>query len=127
MRIATSIFKLSKVGDKLNLEENLIKYKVITLTIIETVKAEEYEKLEEIFKRRQLILDDIGKINYSKEEVKKFYLQCGIENLEKELFSKMKIRKEDLLKKLKDSKKRQVGMKGYNNLSTKAVFLSKEI
>ena len=115
------------MGDKLNLEENFIKYKDITLTIIETVKAEEYEKLDEIFQQRQLILDDMNKINYSKEELKKFYLQYEIENLEKVLASEMKVRKDDLLKKIKQNEKRQVGMAGYNNLSAKAVFLSKEI
>ena len=115
------------MGDKLNLEENFIKYKDITLTIIKTVKAEEYEKLDENFQQRQLILDDINKINYSKEELKKFYLQCEIENLEKVLASEIKVKREDLLKKIKENKKRQVAMIGYNNLSAKAVFLSKEI
>ena len=122
-----SNFNLNKVGDKLNLEEYFIKYKDITLTIIETVKSEEYEKLDEDFQQRQLILDDMNKINYSKEELKKFYLQCEIENLDKVLASEIKVKKEDLLKKIKESKKRQVAMVGYNNVSAKAVFLSKEI
>jgi len=115
------------VGDKLNLEENFTKYKDITLTIIETVKADEYEKLDEIFQQRQLILDDMNKINYSKEELKEFYLQYEIEKLEKVLISEMKIRKVGLLKKIKQNEKRQVGMAGYNNIPAKAVFLSKEI
>ena len=115
------------MGDKLDLEQNFIRYKHITLTIIETVKAEEYEKLDEIFQQRQLILDDINKINYSKEEVKKFYLQYDIDKLDEILGLEMKVRKEDLLKKIQVTKKRQAAMKGYNNLSTKAVFLSKEL
>ena len=114
------------MGDKLNLEENFIKYKDITLAILEAVKAEEYEKLDEIFQQRQLILDDINKINYSKEELKNFYMKYEIENLDKVLASEMKVKKEDLLGKIKENKKRQVAMKGYNNLSTKSVFLSKE-
>ena len=117
----------NKVGDKLNLEENCIKYKDITLTIIEIIKAEEYEELGEIFQRRQLILDDINKINYSKEELKKFYLKYELENLDKVLASEMKVKKEELLEKIKENKKRQVAMAGYNNLSAKAVFLSKEL
>jgi len=115
------------VGETLSLEENFIKYRDITLTIIETVKAEEYEKLDEIFQQRQLILDDMNKINSSKEELKKFYAQYEIELLEKILVSEMKIRKCELLKKIKQNEKRQVGMAGYNNISAKAVFLSKEI
>lgn len=114
------------MGDKLNLEENFIKYKDITLTIIEIVKQEEYEKLDEIFQQRQLVLDDMNKINYSKEELKKFYLKYEIENLEKVLASEMGVKKEDLLEKIKENKKRQVAIIGYNNLSAKAVFLSKE-
>ncbi|MGH4141103.1 hypothetical protein [Clostridium sp.] len=115
------------MGDKLNLEENFIKYKNITLTIIQIVKVEEYEKLDEIFQQRQLILDDMNKINYSNEELKEFYLQYEIEDLEKILTTEMKVRKVDLLKKIKQNEKRQVGMAGYNNISAKAVFLSKEI
>jgi hypothetical protein len=114
------------VGDKLNLEENFIKYKDITLTIIEGVKSEEYEQLDEIFQQRQLILDHINKINHSKEELKKFYLQYDIEKLEKTLASEMKVKRQDLLEKIKENKKRQTAMNGYNNLSAKAVFLSKE-
>lgn len=115
------------MGDKLILEENFVKYRDITLTIIETVKAEEYEKLDEIFQQRQLILDDMNKINYLKDELKKFYLKYDVENLEKVLASEMKDRKEDLLKKIKENKKKQAGIVGYNNISAKAVFLSKEI
>ncbi|WP_291640685.1 hypothetical protein [Clostridium sp.] len=97
------------------------------MIIIKIVKAEEYEKLEESFAQRQLILNDISKMSYSKEELKKFYLQYEIENLEKVLTSEMKVRKSDLLKKIKQNEQKQVGMAGYNNISAKAVFLSKEI
>lgn len=114
------------MGDKLNLEEDFIKYKEITLTIIETVKTEEYEKLDELIKQRQLILDNINKIDYSKDEMKQFYFQCDIDKLENILSLEMKTKREDLLEKIKENKKRQVAIKGYNNLSAKAVFLSKE-
>lgn len=115
------------MGDKLNLEEEFIKYKEITLTIIETVKTEGYEKLDELIKQRQLILDNINKIDYSKDEMKQFYFQCDIDKLENILSLEMKTKREDLLEKIKENKKRQVAMKGYNNLSAKAVFLSKEL
>lgn len=114
------------MGDNLNLEESLVKYRDITLTILEMVKIEEYEKLDETFQQRQSILNNINETNYSKEELKNFYLQYDIYKLEKILASEMKIRREDLLKKIKENNKRQVAMNGYNNLSTKAVFLSKE-
>ncbi|MGK0468063.1 MAG: hypothetical protein ACJAX4_003382 [Clostridium sp.] len=114
------------MGDKLNLEENFIEYKDITLTIIEIIKVEEYEKLNEKFQQRQLILDDMNKINYSKEELQKLYLKNGIEKLEKILASEIETRKSDLLVKIKDNQNKKIGMTGYNNISAKAVFLSKE-
>ncbi|MBX4262481.1 hypothetical protein [Clostridium estertheticum] len=104
-----------------------MKYKNITLAIIEIVKIEGYEKLDEIFQKRQLIIDDMNKINYDKVELKKLYLQYEIEKLEEELASRMKYEKDELLNKLKKNKKRQTGMMGYNNLPSKAVFLSKKI
>lgn len=115
------------MGDKLNLEENFIIYKNITLTIIETVKAGEYEKLEEEFKKRQLILDDINKIDYTKVELNKLYSQYEIQDIEKKLASEMKAKRVDLLEKIKDNKKRQAGMLGYNKISAKAVYLSRKI
>ena len=110
----------------MGLEENFIKYKNITLKIIEIVKEEEYEKLEKNFQERQAILSNISKFDYSKEELKKFYLQYDIEKIEKILSLEMKARKEDLLGKIKENQKRKIAMNGYNNLHTKAVFLSRE-
>ena len=111
----------------MNLEENFIRYKDITLNIIETVKAEAYEKLDEFFQQRQLILDNINKIDFLKEELKELYFQIDIENLEIVLALEMKIRKVDLLKKIKQNEKKEAGMRVYNGLSAKAVFLSKEV
>ncbi|MBW9170636.1 hypothetical protein K2F43_05385 [Clostridium estertheticum] len=111
----------------MNLEEGFIKYKDITLTIIKTVKEEEYENLDENFHQRQLILDDMNKSSHAKEELLKFYMLYDIENWEKKLSIEMECKKGSILKKMKENKKRQVGMAGYNNVSAKAVFLSKEI
>lgn len=111
----------------MKLEEEFIKYKDITLNIIEIVKAEEEEKLDVIFNERQLILDNIKKLNCSKEELKKFYLKYSIDKLEKILTSEIQAKKEEVLKNLKQNQKRQVAMNGYNNLQAKAVFLSKEL
>lgn len=114
------------MGDKLNLEENFIEYKYITLNIIEMVKQEEYEKLEEIFKQRQLILDNIKIINASKEELKKLYLQNDIDKLEQVITLQMREKREDLLRKIKGTQIRKIAVNGYNNLQAKAVFLSRE-
>lgn len=97
------------------------------MTIIELVKIEEYEKLDISFQQRQLVLDDISKINCSKEELNKFYLQFGIKSLDKNLAFEMKVKEHDLLMKIKENKKKQAGLAGYNNISYKAVFLSKKI
>lgn len=111
----------------MKLEDNLIKYKNITLSIIEMIRAEEYEKLDGVFQERQLILDNINEINYSQDELKKFYFGHNIDKLDEMLDLEMKLKKEDLLEKIKENKKRQTAINGYNNLSTKAVFLSKEL
>lgn len=111
----------------MKLEKNFIEYKEITLTIFEAVKTGEYEKLEKMFQQRQLILNDIDKNDYSKEKMNKLYLKYELENEYKVLASEMKIKKYDLLKKIEKNKKRQIAVAGYNNISSKAVFLSKEV
>lgn len=110
----------------MNLEENFKEYSNITLTMIKVVKEEKYEDLEQLFKQRQLILDDINKLNGSKDELKKIYLKYNIDKLDITLEEEMRNRKEELLNKIKQSQKRKIAMNGYNNLQAKAVFLSKE-
>ncbi|WP_419292811.1 hypothetical protein [Clostridium diolis] len=115
-----------KVGDEVNLEKSLIEYKKITLTISEIIKSDNCEKLDELFKQRQTILDNIKQTKYSEEELKDFYLKYNIYELDKELEKEMKSEKEELLNKIKENQKRRIAMNGYNNLQNKAVFLSKE-
>lgn len=110
----------------MNLEQNIVEYKNITLAIMELVKVEEYEKLEGLFKERQFILDNISKLDYLKEEFKEFILKFRINELEEALENEMKNKKEDLLIKIKQNQKRRTAMNGYNNLQAKAVFLSRE-
>lgn len=102
-------------------------YRQFTLNVIEMVKKEEYEKLDEIFQKRQLILDNINERGYQKEQLKMLYVKYDIGRLEKTLELEMKAQKEDLQEKIKENKKRQSAMVGYNNLGAKAVFLSKKI
>lgn len=110
----------------MNLEENFIKYKNITLTIMEKVKNCEYEKLNEFFKQRQSILDNVKKLNYSKQELKDFYFIYNIDKLDKILEKEMQSKKDEILLKIKLSQKRKIAMNGYNNLQAKSVFLSRE-
>lgn len=115
------------MGGILNLEDDFIEYQIITLNIIKSVRVDEYEKLAENFHKRQLILDNINNTDYSKEELKNVYFKYEIESLEKTLESEMKVKRKALLKKMRENKKRQKAMIGYNSISAKAVFLSKEV
>ena len=110
----------------MEIDEQFEQYKNITVMIMETVKAENYEKLDELFSQRQLILNNINKLDCSNEELNKFNLKYNIDKLDKTLEEEMKNRKEELLEKIKENQKRKIAMSGYNNLQAKAVFLSKE-
>ncbi|AJH01342.1 hypothetical protein LF65_04813 [Clostridium beijerinckii] len=110
----------------MELDKNFIKYKDITLAIMEAVKKEEYEKLDDFFKQRQVLLDDISRLNCSSEELRKFYGRHEINELDKKLEKEMKNKKDDLLIKIKENQRRKAAMNGYSRLQSKAVFLSKE-
>lgn len=107
------------------MEELFEKYKNVTLAIIEAIKSEKYEMLDDIFSKRQMILDEMSRSNFSKEELNKFYIKHDINKLEKILEDEIKNRKETILKKIKESQERKAAMNGYNNLQARAVFLSK--
>ncbi|NRZ28840.1 hypothetical protein [Clostridium beijerinckii] len=115
------------MGEELEIDEQFKKYKNITLIIMEIVKAENYEKLDELFLQRQLILNNINELDYSKEELNKLYIEHDVGKIDKILEEEMKNRKYELLNKIKENQKRKVGMNGYNSFQTKAVFLSKEL
>ncbi|MDD3049500.1 MAG: hypothetical protein PHQ89_06030 [Bacilli bacterium] len=110
----------------MEIEEYFEKYNNITLNIMEIIKAENYEKLDEFFSQRQLVLDELSKLNCSKEELNKCYREYNIGKLDKTLEEEIKKRKEDILEKIKENQKRKIALNGYNNLQAKAVFLSKE-
>jgi hypothetical protein len=93
---------------------------------MEMIREEEYEKIDEFLKQRQLVLDDIKKMNCSREELKEFYVKYNIDKLDQTLEKGMKTKKEELLGKIKESQKRKIAMNGYNNLQVRAVFLSRE-
>lgn len=111
----------------MDIEEQFIEYKNITLAIMGDIKSEKYETLEELFSKRQSILDNISSNSYSKEELNLIYKKVNINKLEKTLEEEMKNRKEELLNKIKESQKRRNVMNGYNNLQARAVFLSKKL
>lgn len=117
----------NKVGGELEIEEQFIQYKDITLTMMEAIKTENYENLDEFFLQRQLVLDNIDKLVYTKEELNKFYLKYDIDKLDKVLQVEINSRKEEILNKIKENQKRKIAMNGYNNLQARAVFLSKEL
>lgn len=117
----------NRVGEELEIDEQFEQYKNITLIIMETVKAENYEKLDELFLQRQLILNNINKFNSSKEELNKLYIKYNVGKSDKILEEEMKNRKDELLDKIKENQKRKIGMNGYNNFQARAVFLSKEL
>lgn len=111
----------------MELEQQFIEYRDITLIIINEVKNENYDDLEEFFFKRQTILDNIIKDAHEKEQLNLICGKLNINKLEKTLEAEIKIRKEKLLDKIKESQKRRMVMSGYNNLQARAVFLSKEL
>ncbi|WP_026888253.1 hypothetical protein [Clostridium beijerinckii] len=111
----------------MEIQEQFVQYKNITLIIMETVKTENYEKLDEFFSQRQSVLDNINKLACSKEELNRFYLKYDVYELDKTLEKEMNSRKEALLEKIKENQKRRIMMNGYNDLQARSVFLSKEL
>lgn len=111
----------------MNIEESIKEYRNITLSILDAVKTEDYEKLEEMLGERQIILDNTKDLSYTKEEYIKVYYQYEIDKLDKVLMSEMEEKKNAIKDKIQENRKRKIATKSYNNLSGRAVFLSKEI
>ncbi|NFS08523.1 flagellar protein FliT [Clostridium botulinum] len=96
------------------LKENLIKYRDLTLNIIEALEREDYDVPEKFLEERQSIINEINKLSYTKEEFKSINDELDLMLLEKKLQTIMLKRKVELKQKLNNTLENKEATKLYS-------------
>ncbi|EJO5346078.1 flagellar protein FliT [Clostridium botulinum] len=108
--------------------ENLIKeYKIISLEIKDALDNDNLDALDILLDQRQKIIDTLDTTNFNIEKLKEAYKKYEIFELDKLIFEQMNSQKIQLRKKIFEVEKGKKVTRGYNDINTKAVFLTKEI
>jgi hypothetical protein len=110
------------------LRQNLTDFKVLTISLIDSLEKEYYDNLEVMFNGRQAIIDKMDKLQYCKESFKTISSELQLMPLQHKLTliinkSRVEVRQE--LDKLSVSK---IASKGYNTkYKADPLFFNKKI
>ena len=83
------------------LRKKLIKFREITLNIIDSLENEDYDSPEKLLEEREIIIKEINNLHYQREEFKKINNELELLIIEKKLQSLMIEKKAQIKIKLK--------------------------
>ncbi|MDS1002899.1 hypothetical protein P9J83_05195 [Clostridium sporogenes] len=111
----------------MDLDDFIKEYKKISLQIKDSLDNDNLDSLDILLEKREKIINSVDINKFNIEELKEVYKKYGILQLDKLIFEEMNLQKNQLRKKIFEIQKGKNLAQGYNNLNTKAVFLTKEI
>lgn len=92
----------------------LIKFRKITLNIIDSLEKDDYDTPERLLEQRENIIKEINNLNYKKEEFKKMDEELELLLIEKKLQNLMIEKKANIKLKLKKASKNKEANKNYS-------------
>ncbi|NFP58710.1 flagellar protein FliT [Clostridium botulinum] len=109
------------------LRNKLIKFREITLNIIDSLEKEDYDTPEKLLGQRDNIIKEINNLNYKKEEFKKIDEELELLLIEKKLQNLMVEKKAKIKQKLKKTSENKEANKNYSTkkFSTKNILNTK--
>lgn len=111
----------------MNLEKLFVEYKKISEDIIGLLEKNDFDNINVFFDKRQVILDQISFLGEEENKIKELHSKYNLFEVDQLMKSKFEIKKNEIKNNLSAIKKHKKANVGYNNLNSRAVFLSKEI
>ncbi|MCR1933680.1 flagellar protein FliT [Clostridium tepidum] len=96
------------------LRKKLIKFREITLNIIDSLENEDYDSPEKLLEEREIIIKEINNLHYQREEFKKINNELELLIIEKKLQSLMIEKKAQIKIKLKKTLDKKEANKNYS-------------
>jgi hypothetical protein len=113
--MACSTIRWRKIEIKMNeLRNKLIKFREITLNIIDSLEKEDYDSPERLLEERENIIKEINNLDYQKEEFKKIDKELELLVIEKKLQNLMVEKKVKIKLKLKKASENKEANKNYS-------------
>lgn len=110
------------------LKENLMEFKAITEKLINAVNNDLSEELDRLFVDRQLVINNMEKLQYSKEEFTLLCNELDIANISKALDELVVKKREDLKANMNSLRERNIANKSYaNSANVKRSYFSTKI
>lgn len=110
------------------LKDKLVEYRDVTMVLINVLEKGELNILEENLKKRQEIIEDINKLDYTCEQFKGISEEINLVLLEEKLNILMNNKKQEIRVKINDVKKSRNAHKAYNkSFINSSFFLKKQI
>jgi hypothetical protein len=110
------------------LRQYLVRFKELTIELIECLEKGYYDSLEELYDKRQYIIDDIDKLKYSKEFFKAISIEQQLMPLQQKLTMLMNQRKTEARHELDTLSASKTASKSYNTKhKVDSLFFNKKI
>lgn len=111
----------------MNLKEELINYKNLTLELITSVEKEDYDSLDSLLSDRQNVIEEINKLTYSKEEFLCLCRNLDILVLNQKLIKISSEKKSSIRKHIDELRVSKNANKSYNKrFAVDSVFFNKK-
>lgn len=106
------------------LREKLCEFKHCTEELIEAVEEDKIEEIDELFVKRQIIINSIETIEYSKEEFREICIEMNILGISQRLGEVIDKKKSELRTNINSSRVNQAANKSYmkNSTTIKNIF-----
>lgn len=113
---------------KLDLKQALTQYKNCTLDLIASLEREDFNSLDGLLNKRQLVIDTVDNISYTKEEFTAISEELQILVLQKKLTDLMNEKKKKVRRELDNVIEGKKANKNYNRtIYSDSTFFSKQI
>jgi hypothetical protein len=110
----------------MELREYLMQYKQITINACKFVQEKKYDEMEICIRKRNAVIENIKKLNFQSDDFKNICIKLNILEYERKLSESIEQQKVEIKRKIiKNTNARK--MNNYNSMTSKAVFLSKEV
>ncbi|SKA72706.1 hypothetical protein SAMN05428976_10134 [Clostridium sp. USBA 49] len=111
-----------------NLRENLLNFKKITESLINEIKEENYNSLEDIFNKREIVINTIKKIDYNLEDFKNISSELKLLEMERELNILINEKRQFIVEEINKLKTYKRANNNYQkNFKPDSIFFSKKI
>ncbi|MCY6370417.1 flagellar protein FliT [Clostridium ganghwense] len=110
------------------LKDKLVDYRDLTMLLINVLEKGELNTLEDNLKKRQEIIEDINKLDYTYEQFRSVSEEINLVLLEQKLNTLMNNKKQEIRVKINNVKKSRNAHNAYNkSFINSSFFLKKQI